>query len=280
LGVIIVPYTAEISRANPGCLLFVIDQSGSMADRLEEGTKADVVATTLNRVLQDLIIRCSKEDVYDYFDVGVIGYGHAGPTNALRGPLADSILNPISQVAAHPARVEDRVRKMADGAGGLIEAPVRFPVWFEPVANGGTPMVAALSLAGQCLADWCDSHEHNFPPVLMHLTDGESTDGSPEEVADTIRQISTEDGELLLMNIHVSGVSSREITFPDAENELVDDYARMLFRMSSPMPESMREIARTHGFDLNEQSRAFMFNAKTEQIIQFFNIGTRPSNLR
>ena len=26
------PYTAEISRANPTCFLFLIDQSGSMAD--------------------------------------------------------------------------------------------------------------------------------------------------------------------------------------------------------------------------------------------------------
>src|SRR5215217_9133855 len=116
----IVPYTAEISRANPGCLLFVIDQSGSMAERLEEGSKADVVATTLNRVLQDLIIRCSKEEVYDYFDVGVMGYGHTGPANGLGGPLSGQILNPISQVASNPVRVDDRVRKLPDGAGGLI----------------------------------------------------------------------------------------------------------------------------------------------------------------
>lgn len=32
------PYQAEISRANPGCFLFVIDQSGSMADLVGDGS--------------------------------------------------------------------------------------------------------------------------------------------------------------------------------------------------------------------------------------------------
>ena len=38
------PYTAEISRANPTCFLFLIDQSGSMADSFGTegaGRKAD-----------------------------------------------------------------------------------------------------------------------------------------------------------------------------------------------------------------------------------------------
>ncbi len=273
-------YSAEISRANPGCVLFFIDQSGSMADKLEEGTKADVVATTLNRVLQELIIRCSKEDIYDYFDVGVIGYGHTGPVNGLSGPLANQILSPISQVAANPARVEERVRKISDGAGGLLEVKQKFPVWFEPLASGGTPMVAALSLAGQCLADWCDAHERSFPPVMIHLTDGESTDGNPEAVAETIKQISTDDGEVILMNAHVSGASTREVVFPDCEDGLPDDYARMLYRMSSVLPSSMREQARSYDFELNDRTRAFMFNAGAVEIAAFFAIGTRPSNLR
>ena len=38
-------YSAEISRANPTCLLFVIDQSGSMSEELEAGvTKASFLA--------------------------------------------------------------------------------------------------------------------------------------------------------------------------------------------------------------------------------------------
>ena len=43
-------YQAEISRDNPTCFLFVIDQSGSMDEKTETGTsKAQFVADVLNK---------------------------------------------------------------------------------------------------------------------------------------------------------------------------------------------------------------------------------------
>ena len=73
------PYTAEISRANPTCFLFLIDQSGSMAERWggDAGkTKAEGVADAINRLLETLVTRCSKGDyIADRYYVGLIGYG-------------------------------------------------------------------------------------------------------------------------------------------------------------------------------------------------------------
>jgi hypothetical protein len=115
------PYVAEISRANPSCFLFLIDQSGSMADLSpgESKRKADGVADAINRLLQNLVIRCAKEEgIRDYFSIGVIGYGaHAGP--AFSGSLAGRELVPISEIGNMPARVEERTKKVDDGAGGL-----------------------------------------------------------------------------------------------------------------------------------------------------------------
>src|SRR4051794_7997324 len=102
-------YAAEISRTNPGCILFLIDQSASMDERLEGSTKAEEVAAILNRTLQDLVVRCAREEgIRDYFDVGVIAYNGHGPTDGLGGRLGTKLLNPISQVEANPLRVEDR----------------------------------------------------------------------------------------------------------------------------------------------------------------------------
>src|SRR2546427_6684066 len=69
-------YQAQISRISPTAFLFVVDQSGSMADKMSSGrSKAEFVADALNRTLVNLVTRCSKsEGVRDYFDVGVIGY--------------------------------------------------------------------------------------------------------------------------------------------------------------------------------------------------------------
>ena len=63
----IMPYTAEISRVNPTCFLFLVDQSGSMAERFggESGkTKAQGVADAINRLFETLVTRCSKGDVH------------------------------------------------------------------------------------------------------------------------------------------------------------------------------------------------------------------------
>ena len=70
------PYIAEISRGNPSCFLFLIDQSGSMRDPFgvdPSKRKADGVADAINRLLQNLAIKCAKmEGVRDYYHVGVL----------------------------------------------------------------------------------------------------------------------------------------------------------------------------------------------------------------
>ena len=70
-------YTAEISGTSPSAFLFIIDQSGSMDERMEtEQTKAQFVADVLNKTLYQLVIRCTRADgVRNYFEVGVIAYG-------------------------------------------------------------------------------------------------------------------------------------------------------------------------------------------------------------
>ncbi len=105
------------------------------------------MSTIINRLLQDLVLKCAKsEGVRDYYDVGVIGNGAVvGP--AMSGPLAGKELVPISEVANQPARIEERVKKVDDGAGGLFGQQIKFPVWFDAIANGGTPMCQAMSRA-------------------------------------------------------------------------------------------------------------------------------------
>lgn len=122
------PYIAEISRANPSCFLFLLDQSGSMADALagESGKrKADKVADVVNKFLQNLVIKCGKnEGVRNYFHVGVLGYGaNVGP--AFGGSIAGRELVPISEIADFPARIEERAKKVDDGAGGRLQTWLR-----------------------------------------------------------------------------------------------------------------------------------------------------------
>lgn len=277
-------YSAEISRANPSCFLFLIDQSGSMDDPFGGGEaarkKADGVADAINRLLQNLVIKCAKsEGVRDYYHVGVLGYGSkAGP--AFGGSLAGKELAPISEIADHPARVEERTKKVDDGAGGLVDQTVKFPVWFDAVAKGGTPMCGALSQAKSVLSSWLGQHPACFPPIVINITDGESTDGDPTAAAQGITDLSSDDGNVLLFNVHLSSQRAAPIEFPDGDATLPDDFAKLLFRISSLLPAYMRSIAQQEGFPVTDGTRGFVFNGDMVSVIRFLDIGTRPSNLR
>lgn len=272
------PYSAELTRSNPTCLLFLIDQSSSMAEPVgldEEKAKADGVADGINRLLQNLVFKCAKSDgVRDYFQVGVIGYG-GRVAWALGGELAGQRLVPVSVLANRPLRVEQRVRKVNDGAGGLVEQKFKFPVWFEPKAGGRTPMCEAITLAAGALTEFITRFPGSFPPLVLNISDGKPTDGNPELVAIKLRNLQTSDGNVLFFNAHLSAEAAKPIEFPANEAELPDHEARVLFRMSSVLPERLQEAARNEGFRISSTTRGFVYNADLVSVIRFLDIGTR-----
>ena len=279
-------YSAEISRTNPSCFVFLVDQSGSMAEAFggqPDKKKAHEVATAINRLLQTLVLRCAKgQEVLDRFHVGVIGYGSKKVASAWGGALAGKTLVPISLLAANPLRVEVRTKTVDDGSGGLVEQKVKFPVWFDPAANGQTPMCAAFDMAWNSLNDFVGKYPACFPPIVINLTDGKATDGDPEPYARCVRDLASRDGNVLLFNVHLSSRQDSAIELPDNEASLPDDFAKLLFRMSSVLPPPLCDAAEREAYLVSEQTRGFVFNADLVSVIRFLDIGTRVDarNLR
>ena len=278
------PYTAEISRGNPTCFLFLIDQSGSMSDPspFSPGkSKANALADAINNLLRNLSLQCSKEEgVRNYYYIGVIGYGGNGVKFAFEGVLANQPLVPISEIADHPYRIEEKIKDIEDGAGDIIQKKVKFPIWFEASASGGTPMCEAFKKAHSILTDWVHQYPNSFPPIVIHLTDGESTDGDPSLSAQHLQELATNDGNVLIFNAHISSKPLAPMLFSDNENLLPDQHAKLLFKISSLLPSHMREVAEGLGFQVSEKSKAFVFNADLVDVIKFLKVGTQPSNLR
>src|SRR5947199_5687106 len=127
------PYSAELSRTNPTAVVFVIDQSSSMAEPFgaqPDKPKAQGVADGINRLLQNLVLKCAKsEGVRDYFHVGVFGYG-GRVAWCLAGAMAGQRLSPLSLVSNNPIRIEQRVRTV-ERNGVAVEKKFNFPVWIE-----------------------------------------------------------------------------------------------------------------------------------------------------
>ena len=282
------PYTADISRANPACFLFLIDQSASMIMALagQPGQrKMDRAAEAINGILNAVSLRCSQGmEIRDYFHIGVISYntdsvGRATVKSAFGGTTPDQPFLLVSQVV-DLAEVEDRQVREPDGAGGLVEVTRKVPVWFRPSAEYGTPMCEALGIASRCLQSWINDYPDAFPPIVINITDGAATDGNPESLAGEIMSLATTDGNVLVFNVHLSEVAAMPVQYPDREDGLPDDLAKRLFRMSSVLPESSRNLAATLDLAVNEDSRGFVFNSDMAALVQFLDIGTRgPSNL-
>lgn len=277
------PYSAEISRTNPTCFVILMDHSGSMVEAFagDTVTKAHMLADVVNRTLHDLVLRCTKtEEIRNYFYVALVGYGGEGVGSAFAGSLAGRGLVPISEVGENPARVDTRTKKVSDGAGGLVDEHVLFPIWAEATAGGSTPMCTALSEAHRLLTQWLADHPTCFPPTVLHITDGESTDGDPRSNGQALAALRSSDGSVLVFNCHLSSERAPKIEYPTSSAGLPNDFARTLFDISSVLPSAFVQVGSEIRQALAEGARGFVFNGDVESLVQFFDIGTRPANLR
>lgn len=272
------PYTAEITRTNPTGVLILIDQSKSMGQPSAgqpDKSKADGLADAVNRLIQNLVLKSAKAaGVRDYFHIGVIGYG-ASLNAGLGGSLPKGVMVPVSRVADRPLRIETRSKLVDTGAGGLAPQPVRFPVWFDSVADGPTPMAAAFEAAEGVLKQFIAVHPKSYPPTLLNLTDGRPSDANPLSIVERIHDLGTSDGNVLVYNLLLSSDPTPPVFFPADESKMADQYAKLLFRMSSELPAKLAAAAKSDGYKIADGARGLVLNADLTSVVRFLDIGTR-----
>lgn len=275
------PYTKQWGSTHPGCLIILLDRSGSMSSRfggkqLGAGSaKCDMVATVLNGLLHEFVrTNTVGAVVKPRADIAVLGYGsHVG--SALAGPLASKPFVSLSDLIQNPLRVETRMRKEVTDDNQLIETQVSFPIWVEPVASNGTPMAEGLQLARQLASQWVASHPDNYPPVVINVTDGEANTDIRPAVAKLLK-LGTSDGSLLFFNCHITTLTDQPLTFPVRESEVPNDqYARLLFSLSSIIPDTARDnIRQAVGATIPSGARGFIFNGDAGSVRQMFTFAT------
>lgn len=165
------------------------------------GTKSVGVAESINNFLESLVLASvrNRGDIYPYFDVAVLGYGGNGK-NAVRSLLPETTLadpiRSIDKISTH-AKVEVSTRN------GISEER---NVWVTPHHSGQTPMCEAIINATRILTPWVKIHADSFPPIVMNVTDGVSTDGAPQIPARDLLSLKTNDGSILFFNINIAGL--------------------------------------------------------------------------
>lgn len=251
------------------------------------GRKADELALAINAWLQNMVIACAKAEGFkEYLDIAVLGYGSDESGNpiiepALIGPLAGRELVSISEVSSNLAR-KDKVTSLIpdDDTGELIEVETEVPIWIDPKTQGGTPICSALVKACEILDEWIPQHQQSFPPIVVNITDGESSEGDPIPYADAVKQRATDDGEVLLFNCCLSSTPGDPFLFRGNGELMPDEFALQLFKMSSILPDSIVNKAKEMGQELDPNARGMAYNADMVTLIKFLDMGTRSAALR
>ena len=101
---------------------------------------------------------------------------------------------------------------------------------------------------------------------------GRRTEQSVEDgrVAERLLKMGTTDGTVLLLNAHIADSTGQEIKLPSDEKGLPNEFARLLFRMSSVLPKPMLDAAINAGFAPSPGARGLVMNASAETL-------TKPS---
>ena len=277
-------YERDISRRDPGCVVFLLDRSDSMKQTWGNSreTMAEGAARALNETLLELLFTSQGEPgkARHYFDVGVFGYGlrpvggGEGVEPGFGGKLMGQPLVALPDLRDNPIAV----REMPSVDAGA--PPSRMPIWVEPVHGHRTPMCQAVAVAGAHVYEWASAHPDSFPPIIINITDGMVTD-SPYEGADLqewaqrLVNIRTSDGPSLLFNIFLSPAGSAQpVMFPGTDRGLPPP-GPDLFRMSSLLPPPMVANAQSAGIPVEPGGRGFGFNADAANLVRFLEVGTK-----
>lgn len=288
-------YENNFTRANPGLIVFLIDQSKSMADPWSGGkTLAEQTAMSINRCIHEMVLRFTKGTIIkDSANIIMIGYG--GTENSMEAELlrSGSIATLVSDDSIP---VQHLKQKISDGAGGIIEIDFDLKEYLTPKAVWGTPMASAFQLASALVTEWVTRAKETVDdegnsmvrddsldpvPLIINISDGEPTDleSDVRKYAKEIMEIRCPDGNPLIFNIHLSANGGQEVCMPmtDASLPANDKMSRLLFDISSKLPEAMVQAAKECGFPNAEAGvKTFMSNVtEVEKFVMFLNFGTK-----
>ncbi len=136
-------YEKSITREHRTAFMILIDQSGSMVERIEyDGlkiSKSEAVAMVTNQILSELIARARRyEGVRDYYDIAVVGYSGEGVKSAL-APNDEPFVSVSELAKREVANVERRQECRSPLGEGFIHT-ISTPEWIKPLHLGETPM--------------------------------------------------------------------------------------------------------------------------------------------
>ncbi len=272
-------YQARITNKNPLRVIILLDHSGSMAEetiyRGRKMSKSEALSITINMLLGEIVARSRREEgIRDYFDIAIFGYCGNGVTSLL-APMG-KFITPSELAQKAGVRIHNFEFERIMPSGNVVVSSHPLHVWIEPQAMGDTPMGAAMEQAYRMLRKL--RNKNSFPPIVFNITDGEASDADAATltaIAEKIVGTSTNEGNSLLFNIHLSSRGQNAVVFPSSSSQLPDErYAQLLYKISSTLPDCFDKALTAMYPDVTLPVKAMSHNCSVAEIFSMLQIGT------
>lgn len=230
----------RISEVHPTAIVFVIDQSCSMArgtnlDNVNYDYTSDLVAEAVNLQIESFLKRCVSEDgtISHLYDIAVVGYGN-NVSPAWNGDLSDEAFHGPMELMTHIKDPGDQFRWVNARDN---ETRGRCDLAFEYVYH--------------LLKEWTAKEENkfSFPPTVVHISDGEVKREYQESFllnAEKLKSLHTETGNVTVWNIGYLPVRFKEHVFLSGEElPAISRFpgGLVLYEASSYLPQILKSKA-------------------------------------
>jgi uncharacterized protein YegL len=268
-------FSRVFDQSNPGLILFLLDQSSSMKEKIGSRPKSNVAASAINQTIETLIERCRRgASIIEKADVGVIGYG---------AQTRYELIDGIAALNESFTRIETQDTEVSTPSGRQTLA-VEHKIWIEPRHENSTPMAEALDMAATKLREWVDKYPDAPPPVVINVTDGipndlqNRGDGSATRAAAARLRTLGADVELcLLLCVHIATDSATPILFPAQRSDVNGRYQQLLFDISSVLPTELFSLAKNKGLAVTAGSKLLAINSSPNDLLRVLDFGSSTS---
>lgn len=264
-------YQKKVERAHPELIVMLMDDSGSMAGSLAGGsdTRYEWVERYSGIILKELLARSTEV---------------SGESHSIKARYYLDVIKYGSKVdcwSDEEMDIGEAVKQFASaggsfGLGGHLSG-----------TDAASAFQTALTRLQSAIVK--DRFKSSFPPIVFHLTDGESaTDAEP--YARQIMNLSSSDGNVLIVNAYIGTSTALNYQGPNdfpgylTEQEVGSNPDNLrLFNMSSVIPNSIRQNLIDDGiFPVIRENARLFFDVRTKEMLKHVIrvVGSGGSRLR
>lgn len=243
------PYEVLATATTPALIIYVLDISASMSQRMGASTRIEIVMEALRAALRQMVYRSTKgTKISPRYHIAMYAYSEH----------VYDLLGGIKTV--------DKVASL-----GVPELSTQT----------STDTALAFSWVEKLLKQEMPNLNGRPAPLVCHMTDGEYTGDDPKPIVDRIRNMKTSDGNVLIENIFISDSILKE-GIPDPHRwggitrstKLTGSYAQKLRDMSSPLPPTYRALMREYGYQIEDQACMMLPGSSPELVKMGFVMST------